>query len=162
MAKLTSEELVNVATNSEFFGYRSRALFDLDAFNEEQLAQYLLSALICMTKDQSQLSLEVLADNATKNYDSFLFFASTLATAKLYPPVEAKTQGKENETLTQAAALVGDTGLPLAILTLLEEKTTKEVIATIATPGELDPQPLLALLARLATLRNRDSSTLQN
>lgn len=161
MSKINPEQLLEIATNSHEYGYQSYALFDINLYSEEELSQYLMNAIVCLMSENAHLTLVVMAGNAKAESDFYLNAASSLGNIEVYPKLESEVT-PDQEASENALARYDQYGFPIAILTLLQQKNTQEIVAFLATPKGLNPRPPLRELAKTAMVKYRDSISKKN
>src|SRR5258706_802031 len=119
---LSPEQLVDVVTNKEQYGYASYPLFDIENYSQEELKDLVLQTAVFLVlgEDGKHLALAVLGNSAVRDNQFYLQHASGIGTSTHLNRETDLTKPEEHRTIRTLLSLGQQYWLPLAMLIFLE------------------------------------------
>lgn len=162
MSKIEPGQLLQIATNPLDFGYTTFTHVDLQKYSEKELSEYMLEAVICLLITHGHPELVILAGKATTESAFYLAIVSGMDSENILPKEKLHDAPNKTKSVEYAVRSAAQTGLPMAITTVLEHCITREILLELSTFPGIDPRPIFKIFSELARIRQSATPSVLN
>ncbi len=143
MTRLSTEQLLGVVMNEDQFGYQPFALKDVAAMSDEELGQFLVNTILCLSIDNGRMVFNLIGESATKQKAYYFDIVSQLGGTEIYPREVVKMMPNDPSSMANAQKIANEFGIPLAFLSFLESSRSGEVVVKLSVLPGVNPHAIL-------------------